>query len=85
MHRTLLAAALSALSLLLAATSCQAPQAPAAAEIPLYEGPAPGSESWDWEEFRLDNPADGQTYVANVATPTLLPFLPEAGKPRARR
>ncbi|MDO4999630.1 MAG: alpha/beta hydrolase fold domain-containing protein [Bacteroidales bacterium] len=80
MHRTLLATALSALSLLLAATSCQAPQAPVSVEIPLYEGPAPGSESWDWEEFRLDNTADGQTYVANVATPTLLPFLPEAGK-----
>ena len=51
-----------------------------AEEIPLYETAAPGSESWDWEEFRLDNPADGQTYLANVTSPTLLPFLPEPGK-----
>ena len=45
-------------------------------EKPLYEGAAPGSEDWDWPEFRLDNPADGQTYVANVTTPTLKAFLP---------
>ncbi|MCR5841548.1 MAG: alpha/beta hydrolase fold domain-containing protein [Bacteroidales bacterium] len=79
MKKTVLAVAAAALFLLLI-QSCQAPKAPEAAEIPLYEGSAPGSESWDWEEFRLDNPADGQTYVANVTTPTLLPFLPEPGK-----
>lgn len=48
-------------------------------EKPLYEGAAPGSEDWDWPEFRLDNPADGQTYVANVTTPTLKAFLPAPG------
>ena len=79
MKKAILTATLAALSLLLI-QSCQAPQAPVVAEIPLYEGSAPGSESWDWEEFRLDNPADGQTYLANVTTPTLLPFLPEPGK-----
>ena len=79
MKKTVLAVAVAALFLLLV-PSCEAPKAPEAAEIPLYEGSAPGSESWDWEEFRLDNPADGQTYVANVSTPTLLPFLPEPGK-----
>ncbi len=79
MKKAVLTAALAALSLLLV-HSCQAPQAPVAEEIPLYETAAPGSESWDWEEFRLDNPADGQTYLANVTTPTLLPFLPEPGK-----
>ena len=47
-------------------------------EFPLYEGAAPGSESWDWPEFRLDNPADGETYVANVTAPTLKAFLPDA-------
>ena len=73
-------AALSAMTLLLG-QSCNAPQASGTpAEIPLYDGPAPGSESWDWPEFRLDNPADAQTYLANVTTPTLLPFLPDAGK-----
>lgn len=79
MKASILPAALAALFLLLI-PSCQAPKAPVATEIPLYEGSAPGSESWDWEEFRLDNPADGQTYVANVSTPTLLPFLPDPGK-----
>ena len=79
MKKAVLTAALAALSLLLV-NSCQTPQAPVAEEIPLYETAAPGSESWDWEEFRLDNPADGQTYLANVTTPTLLPFLPEPGK-----
>ncbi|MBR4586210.1 MAG: alpha/beta hydrolase [Bacteroidales bacterium] len=79
MKKAVLTAALAALSLLLV-HSCQTPQAPVAEEIPLYETAAPGSESWDWEEFRLDNPADGQTYLANVTSPTLLPFLPEPGK-----
>lgn len=49
-------------------------------EFPLYEGAAPGSESWNWPELRLDNPADGQTYVANVTVPTLKSFLPEENK-----
>lgn len=48
--------------------------------VNLYDGPAPGSETWDWEEFRLDNEADGQTYLANVTSPTLEFFLPEKSK-----
>ena len=79
MKRFFLSAALVAAAMLLA-FSCSTPQGVVTLdEIPLYDGPAPGSESWDWEEFRLDNPADGETYVANVSTPTLRPILPAAG------
>ena len=80
MNRFLLMAALAAATLLLG-QSCNAPLAfTTGKEIPLYDGPAPGSEDWDWPEFRLDNPSDGQTYVANVTSPTLTPFLPAGGK-----
>jgi len=39
--------------------------------IPLYEGPAPGSESWDWNEIMAVNPA-GMPMVRNVVRPVLL-------------
>ncbi|MBR1578695.1 MAG: alpha/beta hydrolase [Bacteroidales bacterium] len=80
MNKYLFLAALVAATLLPGCSGGVPQEVIAADEIPLYEGSAPGSESWDWEEFRLDNPADGQTYVANVTTPTLLPFLPESGR-----
>ncbi|MCR4859135.1 MAG: alpha/beta hydrolase [Bacteroidales bacterium] len=71
------------LAVLVLAAACSAPSASSVKvgeEFNLYEGAAPGSEGWDWPEFRLDNPADGETYVANVSTPTLKAFLPESGK-----
>jgi hypothetical protein len=44
--------------------------------IKLYDGPAPGSEDWDWSEGKAhDNGLDVEvTY--NVTTPTLEVYLP---------
>jgi len=44
--------------------------------IPLYNGPAPGSENWTWTEAITDDNA----LVYNVSKPTLTVFAPEAGK-----
>lgn len=48
--------------------------------IPLYDGPAPGSEDWDWTEKKArDNNLDVEvTY--NVTTPTLEAYLPSEFK-----
>ena len=44
--------------------------------IPLYNGPAPGSETWTWTEaVTSDN-----SLIYNVSKPTLTVFAPEAGK-----
>lgn len=48
--------------------------------IPLYDGPAPGSESWTWTEAESDNNAWQTKVVYNVSKPTLTVFAPEAGK-----
>jgi predicted peptidase len=48
--------------------------------VPIYEGPAPGSESWTWKEAENDNNAWGTKAVYNVTTPTLTVFQPPAGK-----
>lgn len=47
--------------------------------IPLYEGPAPGSETWNWAETSAVG-ADGLLRFSNVSKPTLTVFLPEASK-----
>lgn len=41
--------------------------------IRLYEGPAPGSENWDWEEKVVETP--GGKMISDVTTPVLLPYL----------
>ena len=48
--------------------------------IQLYEGPAPGTESWNWTEAENDNNAWQTKVVYNVTKPTLTVFQPEAGK-----
>ena len=48
--------------------------------IQLYEGPAPGSESWTWNEAENDNNSWQTKVVYNVSRPTLTVFMPEAGK-----
>ena len=48
--------------------------------IPLYDGPAPGSESWTWNEAENDNNGWQTKVVYNVSRPTLTVFTPEAGK-----
>jgi len=48
--------------------------------IPLYEGQAPGSESWNWNEATYQNEAFNLNIVYNVSQPTLTAFLPDEGK-----
>lgn len=43
--------------------------------IPLYNGPAPGSESWTWSEAITSHPV-----VYNVSKPTLTVFAPDPAK-----
>ncbi len=46
--------------------------------IPLYEGVAPGSESWDWEEKSVESPS-GLPMVQNVVKPVLMYYSPDPG------
>ncbi len=47
--------------------------------IQLYDGPAPGSETWTWNEAENDNNSWQTKVVYNVSRPTLTVFMPEAG------
>lgn len=47
--------------------------------IPLYPGPAPGSESWEWPETEQSS-TDGIRRIANVTRPTIIVYLPEKSK-----
>ena len=47
--------------------------------IPLWQGPAPGSENWMQQEVQYQN-ARGETMVRNVVNPTLTSYLPEKSK-----
>lgn len=47
--------------------------------IPLYEGPAPGTESWNWPETEQAS-TDGIRRIANVTRPTLTVYAAEPGK-----
>jgi acetyl esterase/lipase/lysophospholipase L1-like esterase len=44
--------------------------------IPLYNGAAPGSESWTWDEKESSNNLFKNRVVYNVSKPTLTVFLP---------
>jgi acetyl esterase/lipase len=49
--------------------------------VPLYNGPAPGSEKWDWEEGKAlsDKPAPVKFPIAyNITKPTLTIFSPDS-------
>jgi predicted peptidase len=48
--------------------------------VPLYDGPPPASESWNWNEAENDNNMWQTKVVYNVTKPTLTIFQPEAGK-----
>lgn len=48
--------------------------------IKLYDGPAPGSETWNWTEAENDNNMWQTKVVYNVTSPTLTVFNPEKGK-----
>ena len=47
--------------------------------IPLYPGPAPGSESWNHEQQDYFSELFNTQVVTNVVQPSLTPFLPEQG------
>lgn len=48
-------------------------------EIPIYQGVAPGSESWTWTEGKTDNNnALKMVLTYNVSRPTLIPFDPDS-------
>lgn len=63
-------------SLLLFALIAAAAEPPV---IPLYDGPAPGSESWDWPETEQPRKDDIRR-LANIVKPTLTVYLPEKSK-----
>lgn len=48
--------------------------------IPLYNGPAPGSESWTWDEGENETNAWQTKVVYNVSKPSLTVFAPEKEK-----
>ncbi|MBO0929795.1 alpha/beta hydrolase [Fibrella aquatilis] len=48
--------------------------------ISLYEGKAPGSESWTWSEAENTKNVFNTRVVYNVATPTLTVYLPNPAK-----
>jgi predicted peptidase len=48
--------------------------------IQLYDGPAPGSESWTWNEAENNDNMWQTRVVYNVSRPTLTVFQPEKGK-----
>ena len=47
--------------------------------VPLWEGVAPGSEGWTWEErsLKLAAPSTEYVFLLNVVQPTLTPVLPD--------
>jgi acetyl esterase/lipase len=51
-------------------------------EMPLWDGPAPGSESWDFEEtVSLQGPE--HRWIRNVTVPTLTAYVPEVPSEQA--
>ncbi len=44
-------------------------------EIALYDGVAPGSETWTWTEQKMG--ANGFSFIIDVSKPTITPFIPE--------
>ncbi len=44
--------------------------------IPLYEGKAPGSETWDWEQKEIFIEKINAKSIYNVVNPTLVEYLP---------
>ncbi|MBL7741501.1 MAG: dienelactone hydrolase family protein [Chitinophagaceae bacterium] len=45
--------------------------------IQLYDGPTPGSETWNWNEGENENNMFKEKVVFNVTRPTLTAFLPD--------
>lgn len=83
LHSLLPATVLTGLALAIPAQSIS--QTPSEV-IPIWDGAAPGSESWTQKEGRLElsdprfNPPNADTLVWNVTRPTLAVFKPKSGK-----
>src|SRR5829696_2712716 len=60
---------------LLSIVSCVATQAQKI--IPLYDGNAPGSETWNWKEQESSSNLFNTHVVYNVVSPTLTAYLPD--------
>lgn len=74
------------ITLCLVATACSEPQSTnpqisnpeiSNSVIKLYDGVAPGSEDWDWPEYKYTDAA-GESYFTNITDPELIAFLPPA-------
>lgn len=66
----------------LAATACTGQQKGpgiTSATYRLYDGPAPGSEAWDWEEYSYTD-AKGDSYFTNIKDSEIVAFLPSADR-----
>ena len=63
----------------LALAACTGPKAPENTvrneTYRIYEGAAPGSESWDWQEYTYTD-EKGDSYFTNITTPELIAYLP---------
>jgi dienelactone hydrolase len=66
---------ISAIFLLLFAVAVNAQQK----VIPLYDGPAPGSENWTWTQQENSNNMYHSNAVYNITKPTLTIYLPDSG------
>lgn len=59
----------------LVATACAEAPTITTSEFRLYDGPAPGSETWDWEEYSYTDEA-GDSYFTNIKDPGMIAYLP---------
>jgi acetyl esterase/lipase len=50
--------------------------------IQLYKGPAPGSETWNWTEERIDSTIWNTAIVYNVVHPSLTVYMPDGSAPK---
>lgn len=67
------------LAIALIATACSSGPQISNAVYRLYDGPAPGSEDWDWPEYTYTDEA-GDSYFTNIKDPEIVAFLPSADK-----
>ncbi len=64
---------------LIAIAWASAVHAQAPSQIPLYQGVAPGSEKWDWEEKTVTRP-NGMPVVSDVVKPVLIHYPADKDK-----
>ena len=67
-----------ALALLAGAILASSPSSSERKIVPLWPGAAPGSESWNYEEWERVGPQDEVKRIHNVTRPTLTVYLPDS-------